>query len=598
MSYEREDHEIDSAEEIRRGKARIEKQKGAHRQLKASAAKGSFGMPPTAEDILARVIDTRCTLLAEATCAQLDRIIEELSESGKAVDGYRKLKEIVAGGNPEEIASHIRVHLLDFKDVKTSRLSSKGTAQDNEFVKLICQLSEILIESHKRMFVLIARKLSHSSYRNPFEELDANIFLGVVNALDSVSFTTWPEVKRYIIGKFKHEVSVGSRRGVRGCSTDEDGNVGPQSERESDDKSVDNKEMFFDLDNAWQEPAIESDFDEEPPFERSQRMLEYLDEMLEVFNNPSTLFSKNFDYVHEYTAQRVNQGKPDVAYFGTDIGLSHNIYFNYVDGKRVTDSAWHVTGDVLGALVNAGRMLGKTNYSTVEKKLLSQPPGNSPHVPDYELALVQLNYAETLLSIVLERHKNGSYILSGTDPLSLVQIYELLGIIRAASNLYPANYSENIWDLIDAIEDGEEEVEVDYSYGFDHKNLQPLHDLIEIAVNAAIGFCNTGYSLIELNDDIERARTANENEEYETVERIYSKYLNRLHGFLVVYVIQSDEGLNLPNTSLKRKSDDGVVKTSTENLDAKLRKKLRFAVAKSLVGVSEDSLSLLHYYAD
>lgn len=425
------------------------------------------------------------------------------------------------------------------------RDGSVDAATKNELTYRVNELCERMLEKNRRVFLSVMKKMPRASYRDRDTDLLTDIFFSVCDVLDKFSSDDWSEATRFVMTAFKRGVSRGGRR----------------------------KDAHFLPEDTVAEESYAPEFDQELACERSQRMLNYLSEMSDLIIDPSKVFPANFDYLHKYTAglPGAKYSKQDVAFDGAAVGLNHDVLFNrFVDKKNVIGTSWHVTGDVLGALVNAGRMLGKSEFSLAENSLLYRiTQADQPASPDFEFALVQLEYAEDLLLMVLSNPDLGK----DSDPLTKYQVYELLGIIRHAMKLYPENYHDNVWECVDSeIEDDE--------YGFDLENLPPLRVLIEIAVNTALGFCNTGFSLLGVKEDIAKAETAHENERYATVEALYQKNINRLHGYLMTYVIRNKAG-NLPNTSRKRKSAAGSSKTSYEIVDTQLRKKMREAVMES-----------------
>ena len=326
-------------------------------------------------------------------------------------------------------------------------------------------------------------------------------------------------------------------------------------------------------------------------------------------------------------------------YSFTDSGYDYAVEFvKFIDGTQIADTAWSVTEEVMRGLISLEWYLGarltkaqavfvkaskwkdvkclEDGEPVARKQSIEHKLGSRIPKPDLDLALVTLEKCMDLLEGVLYRHNSKAYLLGPADPLSAVRVYELLGLIRAMIKLFPgdnATWEErectrpSYWDLVwpddvtidvyvrkyarkyfyarrqstDVVikESKKQFISWCYRIALDDVTLQNIRNLASCAKTTITGYCNTGFALCNLDDEVAAVKVAYKEGDYLVVSQIYRKVLNQVCGFLKTYLVHGKNGV-LPIPSGTGHSQ---VKPSTFDKANKQRRELWVELTKYCV---------------
>jgi hypothetical protein len=438
------------------------------------------------------------------------------------------------------------------------------------------------------------------------------LYCGVDAAMDRVSLKNADQVVAFIATQFKAQLGDGARRHEYTKIISETTYFNG-----SDDsgKTIDDIPGVHDVDP-------EGRYLDNLDLVKAQMFLERIKHLSKFFKNPTGKFPKAFENPKRYGAWKkipvssfvpaaIGVGSQSARpyepmdYSFTESGYDYEVEFvKFIDNTRIADTAWSVTEAVLRELIALEWYLGaeltkaravfgkRLSWENVEfsengecvvrKQSVDSKLGEKLTQPDLDLALVTLERCADLLEGVLFRHNTKAYILGPADPLSVVRVNELLGLIRAMITLFPGDNNTweehertlpSYWDLVwpgdlpadceaqelsredchqncnecaqayDCNSDYPHAPALDETLALDDEALQKIRYLALCAKNAATGYCNTGFALCSLDDERDAAKIAYDASDYLLVSQIYRKVLNQVSGFLKTYLVHSKNGI-------------------------------------------------------
>lgn len=231
----------------------------------------------------------------------------------------------------------------------------------------------------------------------------------------------------------------------------------------------------------------------------------------------------------------------------------------FADDTYVHPTAWGVSEDLLRCFVGMAWHLGAEIKTRLDCAIRPDLVGISCTELGVETVVNLIEYCESILEGVLQRNNDGTYVLEDTDPLSVDRICELLGLLKAMVRQIPEQcFSKNFMGrgttiLVDRI--------VIQKIG--EQKFINLQALVAIAKNTVIGYCNTYYSVCDLEDDLNAAKTEIEMDlflkkatdsveksrlaedkvdihdsgRFVKIEQLHQKTLNRFRGYINTLVI-------------------------------------------------------------